>query len=90
MEKGNKNIDPENDYLKISLKSQDRLFLEMIILDNDVEGAKSLLDKYEIDSQDDVSQALIICRKLLNKKIKSEQGKLTIKYSDGSGPTIAF
>lgn len=62
----------------------------MIILDNDAEGAKSLLDKYEIDFQDDVSQALIICRKLLNKKIKSEQGKLIIKYNDGSGPTIDF
>ena len=90
MEEENKNIDPENDYLKISLKPRDKLFLEMIVLDNDEEGAISLLDKYEIEFQEDGSQALKICRKLFNKKIKSKHGKLKIKYNDGSGPTIAF
>ena len=90
MEKENTNIVPENEYLKISLNSKDRLFLEMIILDNDKDGAKILLDKYEIEFQDDGIQALKICKKIFNKKNKSEQGKLKIKYSDGSGPTITF
>jgi hypothetical protein len=90
MEKENENIGSGNDYLKISLNPKDRLFLEMIILDNDKDGAKLLLEKYEINFQKDSGQALIICRKLLNKKTKDEHGKLIIKYSDESGPTIAF
>lgn len=62
----------------------------MIVLDNDEDGAKLLLDKYEIDFGEDGNQALKICRKIFNKKSRSEQSKLKIKYSDGSGHTIAF
>ncbi len=72
--------------LPAALKPQDRLVLEMLVLDEDPQDAREFLEKLgvEIGEEDD---ALAICRKWLNRITKGEQGKLRIRWDD-KAPTM--
>jgi hypothetical protein len=72
--------------LPAPLKPQDRLELEMLVLDEDAADAQGFLARFgaEILERD---EALAICRKWLKKIRAGERGKLQIRYTD-KGPTL--
>ncbi len=72
--------------LPAALQPQDRLALEMLVLDEDPQDAREFLEKLGIEIGEGDSP-LAICRKWLNRIKRGEQGKLRIRYND-KGPTM--
>ena len=70
---------------KIHLKPDERITLEMIVLDRDKKRAADFLSNYGLSMNNSV--ALNYCKKWFKSIEKREKGKLNIRYTD-KGPRM--
>jgi hypothetical protein len=72
--------------LPVALRPQDRLELEMVVLDKDPLDAREFLHRLGIEIGD-ADDPLALCKRWLKRIHGGERGKLRIRYDD-KGPTM--
>jgi hypothetical protein len=72
--------------LPLTLQPQDRLELEMLVLDQDLADAGELLSRHGIEGGEG-TDPLAICTEWLKRLQKAEQKKHRVRYDD-KGPTL--
>ncbi|NIN69188.1 MAG: hypothetical protein GTO63_31805 [Anaerolineae bacterium] len=72
--------------LPVALKPQDRLELEMVVLDEDPLDARVFLQRLGIETGKG-DDPLALCKRWLKRIRGGERGKLRVRYDD-KGPTM--
>ncbi len=70
----------------VGLGPQDRLLLEILVIDEDAEGTSVFLTDHGIGLTEG-ENSIRVCKSWFKEVRKGEQGKLQIRFSD-KGPTI--
>jgi len=69
------------------LKPEDRLMLQMLVLDEDLTGAQEFIAEYCLEIEEGDRNSLAICKDWLKRIVNGEKGKLQIRLTD-NGPTM--